>query len=131
VINKNRVMVFVLSRLGLVLAAGIFCAGCGPGSVKLTSGDRQAFEQAAPDVKQTWERALAADKANDYLNAQTLLDSLEQMTLNEPQKQALQKQREAFNERVWKAAEKNDPAAVKAVQASRKPRNREQAPPTQ
>jgi hypothetical protein len=124
-------MVILLSRLGLAVAAVSFCVGCGPGSVKLNSGDKQAFEQAAPDVKQTWERALAADKANDYLNAQTLLDSLEQMTLNDAQKQALLKQREAFNERVWQAAEKNDPGAVKAVQASRKPRSRDQAPPTQ
>jgi hypothetical protein len=112
-----------LARIGLALgAAVVLCLGCDRNSIKLSSSEKQAFEQANPEIKQAWERALAADKAKDYANAQSLLDSLGQMQLNEAQKQALATEREAFNQRLWQAAEKNDPAAVKAVQASQNSR---------
>ena len=119
-----------LTHAGLALAiAAVTGFGCGQSSIKLNSSDRQAFEQASAEVKQAWERALAADKANDYATAQSQLDSLAHMQLTEPQKQALALEREAFNQRIWQAAEKNDPAAVKVVQDSQKSRTRSQAAP--
>jgi len=89
--------------------------GCGNQTIKLTSEERRAFESAPAEVKQAWENALAADKANDYVNAQKLLDGLKQMQLNDEQKQALDAESAAFHQRLWQAAEKNDPAAVQAV----------------
>lgn len=105
-------MASLLAGLSFAL---LLCAGCGPKTPKLTSDEMKAFESAPAEVKQTWEKALAADKANDYVNAQNLLDSLQQMPLNEAQSNALTSENAAFSYRVLQAAEKNDPAAVKAV----------------
>jgi hypothetical protein len=116
--TRNRATNRALSQLSLGVAAAVAWAGCGQSSVKLSSADKQAFEQASPEIKQVWQRALAADKANDYTNALSLFDNLGEMQLNEAQKQALYKQREAFSQRLWQAAEKNNPAAVQAVQGS-------------
>jgi hypothetical protein len=102
----------------------VLCIGCGQGSVKLSSSEKKAFDQASPEVKQAWENVQAAEKANEYLKAVNLFDSLSQMQLTEPQKEALIKEREGFNQRLWQAAEKNDAAAVQAVQASQKSRSR-------
>jgi hypothetical protein len=127
-IMAARLKVSARAGLALVVAA-VICLGCGKGSIKLSSSDKQAFEQANAEVKQAWERALAADKAKDYATAQSQLDNLAQMQLTEPQKQALATEREAFNQRLWQAAEKNDPAAVKAVQASQRSRSRNPSTP--
>ena len=108
----------------------VVCVGCGKAQSN-ESSEKTAFEKAPPEVKQVWESALAADKANDYLKAQQSLDSLGQMTLSEEQKQALEKERAAFGQRVWQAAEKNDPAAVKAVQESQNSRRPASRQPTQ
>jgi hypothetical protein len=114
-----------LAILALTLVLG---AGCGNDSVKLTSSESKVFDSAPAEVKQAWEKALAADKANDYTNAQSLLDSLQQMQLNDDQKQALEKERTAFGQRVWAAAEKNDPAAVKVIQTQNSRRRNAAAP---
>ena len=130
-ITKYQTTISPLCALALGVAAALTWGGCGQNPVKLSSQDKLAFQQASPEIQQVWQRALAADKANDYLNAQTLLNSLGDMELNEGQKQALGKEREAFNQRLWQAAEKNDPAAVKAVQASQKNRRDAAAAPAQ
>jgi hypothetical protein len=121
-----------IARLVVLLTAAlVICVGCGQSSIKLSSSDKTAFEKATPEVKQVWESVLAADKANDYLKAQHSLDSLSQMSLSEDQKQALEKERAAFGQRLWQAAEKNDPAAVKAVQESQNSRRPNPRQPTQ
>ena len=110
-----------LAILGFSL---ILTAGCGPKVPKLSSSDLKAFDSAPAEVKQTWEKALAADKANDYVNAQNLLDSLAKMQLSNDQSNALQIESGTFGARLWQAAEKNDPAAVKAVQEINQSRDR-------
>lgn len=99
-------------------------AGCGDNSLKLTTDESKAFASAPAETKQQWEKALAADKASDYATAQTLLDGLTQAQLSDEQQKALAKERALFGERLWAAAEKNDPAAIKAVQDAHKSRNR-------
>ena len=101
---------------GCLAAVLLLVAGCGQRPAKLTADQSKAFDSAPAEVKQTWEKALAADKANDYVAAQTALDSLDQMILSDPQRKALEVESGAFGLRLWQAAEKNDPAAVKAVQ---------------
>jgi hypothetical protein len=101
--------------LGLLVLA----AGCQPDSTQLSSGEAKAFATAPVEVAQTWQKALAADKANDYVTAQRLLGSLQQLQLSAPQQQALAKETAAFGQRVWAAAEKNDPVAAQAIQASK------------
>ncbi len=96
----------------------LLSAGCGDGSAKLSASDANAFASASADLKQQWEKALAADKAKDYATAQTLLDALSQQQLNAAQKQALQTERAEFGQRLLAAVEKNNPAAIKAIQDS-------------
>ena len=132
---KNRSNIALSKRfrrvaaLSLMSAAVVaFFAGCGQSAIKLSSEEAKVFDQAPPEVKQAWEKAIAADKGTDYVNAQALLEAVGQMQLTEPQKAAWIKERESFSQRLWKAAEANDPAAVKAVQASRGSRSRPPAP---
>lgn len=108
-----------------LLAGGLMLfVGCGQRAARLTAEQSRAFDSAPAETKQTWEKALAADKANDYVNAQNCLDSLGQMTLSDPQRQALETENTAFGARLMAAVDKNDPAAVKAVQEINKSRTR-------
>jgi len=97
----------------------LFLTSCGDGSAKLTTAEANAFAAAPADIKQLWEKALTADKANDYSAAQKALDGLAQVQLSAEQKVVLDKQRAVFSQRLWAAAEKNDSAAVKVVQESK------------
>lgn len=108
-----------LALLALALLVG---AGCGERTTKLTTDQSKAFDSAPPEVKQTWEKALAADKANDYVTAAASLDSLKKMILSDEQSKAVEAEREAFGRRLIKAIDKNDPAAIQAVQNSQKSR---------
>jgi hypothetical protein len=92
-------------------------------TLNLTSTESQAFDNAPADVKEAWKNAVTADTANDYVNAQKLLDGLKQMQLSDDQKKALDAETAAFHLRLWQAAEKNDPAAVKAAQEINKSMN--------
>jgi hypothetical protein len=124
---------FLTSAYGLrgavFVLALLISVGCGKNSLKLTTSESKAFGSAASEIREIWEKALAADKANNYSNAQTLLESLNQMQLSEDQRKALEKERADFGQRLWAAAEKNDPAAVKAVQNSQKSRNQKRTLP--
>ena len=102
------------------LAALMLAAGCDrPPSQRIP----EPFEVAPAEVKQTWERALAADKANDYGTAMAALDRLQKMPLSDRQEQALTAERAGFTERLLKAVMRNDPAAMRAYQNSQKGRD--------
>jgi len=118
---------FLTLATGSLAAAIFLLAGCGGHAPKLSTDQAKAFADAPPEVRQTWEKALAADKANDYLTAVEALDSLKKMTLTDPQTQALDAERNAFSERLRKAVDRNDPAAVQAVIKTQKPRAQAQA----
>lgn len=105
---------------GCLAVVSLLAAGCGDHAPQLTSEQSKSFDSAPPEVKQVWDKAIAADKANDYETAGALLDSLLKMNLTDQQKQALNAERNAFSERLMKAVDKNDPAAIKAVQDSQK-----------
>ncbi len=110
----------------LVVVALTMTAGCNQKQAnKLTQEQSKSFDDAAAEIKLTWDKALAADKANDYVTARDLLEGLNQMTLNEQQRATLNEERAAFGQRLMQAAEKNDPAAVQALQAALKNRNRQ------
>jgi hypothetical protein len=108
--------------LGIALLAMSGCDNHQTGN--LTSTENHAFDNAPTDVKQAWESALAADKANDYENAQKLLDGLKQMPLTVDQSQALTAELFTFQDRLYKTAEAGDPAATKALQDIKKSRSR-------
>lgn len=116
--------IFIHLASAVCLASALVLAGgCGNSAPKLSTEQNQAFASAPVEVKQTWDKALAADKANDYVTAAAALDSLKAMILSDPQRQALDVERDAFNSRLMKAVDKNDPAAIQAVQNSQKAKN--------
>ncbi len=123
--NKFYLLTPIAAVRATCLGIALFAtSGCGDHqTVNLTSTENHAFDNAPAEVKQAWESALAADKANDYLNAQKLLDGLKQMQLSADQKKALNQETDSFHYRLWQAAEKNDPAAVKAAIAINKSMN--------
>ncbi len=110
----------------LALAAPLLAAGCsqkaGP---TLSAGDKQAFDKGPPELKQVWERALAADRTNDYVVAQNLLYRLAQQPLLPEQRVAVSNETAVVSKRLYDAAEKGDDAALNAIQQLRRnPPNR-------
>ncbi len=101
----------------LLLALWI-SAGCGDSALKLTGDESKAFASAPAETRQLWEKALAAEKQSDFATGQQAFDSLAQMPLSEPQRQAWEKASTAFGLRLFEAARKNDPAAIKVIQDS-------------
>jgi hypothetical protein len=113
----------LVAPLALLCLALVLVAGCGQKTAKLTADQNKAFDSAPAEVKQTWKNALAADKANDYVTAAASLDSLKKMILSDEQGKVLEAEREAFGQRLMKAVDKNNPAALQAVQNSKKTQN--------
>jgi hypothetical protein len=91
--------VWVASGAILIFAL-LLGAGCGQNKVKLTASESKAFDSAPAEVKLAWEKALATDKAINYATTQKLLENLRQMQLNDEQKQAVEKERAAFGQRL-------------------------------
>jgi hypothetical protein len=121
--NRSKLKLLIYS-ISLILIVLLIATGCGQHGIKVTGNETKAFDNASDEIKQTWENALAAEKANDYVNAEKLLDSLNQMVLDEQQRLALNDQRAAFGEHLMQAAEKNDPSAIQAVQALKNRKSR-------
>jgi len=118
---KNPLSIFKQSLIwasGLGLAASMF-VGCS------SSADQNAFEKASPEIKANWDRALAADKANDYFTASTSYANVlkEEIKLTPQQLALLESTSRALTQRMMAAAESGDPAAkqalVKLMQAQR------------
>jgi hypothetical protein len=119
--NKPKSKRFRRCVLLLFVAGGILLiVGCGQRKITLSKTQTEMFDEAPAEIKQVWDKALMADQTNDYLNAQNLLDSLASMNLNSQQAQALSEELASFQQRLLKAADKGDPAAVKAIQEMNK-----------
>jgi hypothetical protein len=119
----GRFLPTISGRLALLAGAMLMFVGCGQ-RIGPSSEALKAFDGAPAEVKQAWDKALAADKANDYVTAKNLLDGLKQVKLSDLQTQALDAESAAFEQRVMQAAEKNDPAAVNAVKEFNQSKNR-------
>ena len=109
------------------MATGLLLAGCGGDTQKLSSTDRAIFNNAAPDIKQVWDQALASEKANDYVVANTNFVSLLTREISPEQLLAVQSALASLNARMNQAAANGDAAAIRAVdqlkslQTSRRP----------
>jgi hypothetical protein len=110
----------LLKPMTAVSAAVWLFAACGHQNSGLNAEDRVAFDQAPPDLKQAWTQAIQADKANDYVTAQTLLWSIERQELSAAQKRAVSSQERVLSQRLFTAVEKGDPAATKALEELRR-----------
>ncbi len=110
-----------LLRFSLALVLGLLLVGCGRGTKAppASAADVAAFDQAKPELKQTWQDALAADKKNDYATAHKLLTSLQTQELSTDQREAVKKVFANLSERLRAALENGDPAAQKALQEIR------------
>ena len=102
---------FLVATVLLVLA-GLGVIGC---SRKSAAG-ASAFDQAAPEIKQAWEQAVAADKANDYFAAVTGFHTImvKRDKLTEAQIEAVNDACLAVNQRMMAAANNGDAAAKAA-----------------
>jgi hypothetical protein len=115
--------------LGLLVSAVLvlIVAGCGGKSSAPTANDLKAFDTASPDVKQMWQKALEADKSNDYAAAQTLLYALLRTEPTAEQREAVSHRLTAVTQRFNDALDKDDPAAKAALEELRRnPPNRQQ-----
>jgi len=100
--------------LGFVCLATIcpLFSGCDQRSI-----NKSAFDKAQPEVKQIWEKALAASKSHNYLAANTNFVSLLQGNITPEQLVATQDALANLHEQMFAAAAKGDPAAKTAVAA--------------
>ncbi len=108
--NRTRFSKFILCSL----AALALAVGCDQPVTRIA----EPFDNAPPDVKAAWQRALAADNTNDYATAIATLDWLNKRKLTDPQMNALSAERAKFSERLLKAVMRNDPAAIRAYRNS-------------
>jgi len=92
----------------LTVAALLFAACGGP--------DKSAFNHAAPDIKQVWNQAIAADRANNYVAANTNYASLLIRQISAEQQVAVHTALGALNQRMQNAAVKGDAIAQKAIE---------------
>ena len=116
--KNNLVMKKLLMWSGCFFAATMLFVGCGNNGFNLSEKDRAAFKDAAPEVKQAWEAGLKADKANDYVTANTSFRSLlTNKDINPDQLMAVQTALGGLNDRMNEAASKGDAAAQKALES--------------
>ncbi len=114
----NAMRLFVL-LFCIALPAGTFLTGCGPSAPKVTSEDMKAFEAAPRELKETWSRAHAAAKTNDYASAILTLRSLLAQKLSVEQIEAVQDAIRAYNVKLVTAADRGDVAAQKGLETLR------------
>ena len=101
--------------MSVVLAAGLALAGCGQ------NAGGSGFNSAAPEIKATWDKAVAADRANDYLPAvagyRQVLRQRDQ--LSPGQIKAAEEASIKLFQRLADASSKGDPAAKQALTTMR------------
>lgn len=97
--------------LGVLLAAALVLAGCH----KAINGN--AFAGATPEIKAVWDKAVAADKANDYDTAisgyRQLLRERDQLSAD--QIKTVQDASNEFYQHLAEAARGGDAGARKAL----------------
>ena len=82
-----------------------------------------AFENAPAATKELWGQAVAAAQTNDYAGAAVRMMSLRKEQLTPEQAAALESALKTVTEAMYQAADRGDPAALKAVEElKRRPR---------
>lgn len=102
-----------------ILVASLLIEGCGDKPYTLSKEDLAAFNGATPEVKQLWEDARKADKADDYLAAGNNYRALLAKGVTPEQMAAVQTALGGLNIRLNEAAIKGDAAAKKALEAAK------------
>ena len=103
---------------GALVVLTVVLGGCGKNEYALSAQDRAAFKDATPEIRQTWEQGLQADRANDYLNASTNFRALLTRQLSPDQLVAVQTALGGLNYRINEAAARGEASARKALEGS-------------
>jgi hypothetical protein len=107
--------------LALPVLAVLAGGGCGPSPSAVVERNAKAFDSAPAPLKAEWTGALAAAKTNGYCAAILTLQAIRQAPgLTAEQTTALDQTDSAIREQMTAAAQKGDPAAVKAIDELRK-----------
>lgn len=109
----------ILLWLAVAALTTLLGTGCSRSNGGFSATQSKAFDSAPADVRETWQKALAADAATNYMDTLNLLNSLKLMQLSDEQRDVLNKKFTDFDQRLWAAAAKKDPSALQAVQAMR------------
>lgn len=104
-----------LIALFCAMTVGIFVAGCGNEAPKLSSSEKALFENSTPEIKQLFETALVADKANNYMAACTNYYALLHQNLSMDQSLAMQTAMKSLKLRIFEAVDKGDAGAKTAL----------------
>ena len=107
--------------ISLTLLSVCLFFGCGQGGRKMTSADAKAFDNAAPELKESWQKAQSAGATNDYVVAILTLRSMLPRGLSKPQIDAVQNAISTYDGKMMKAVDRGDPAAQKALEILRSP----------
>lgn len=100
-------------RINLLLVLGLALAGCGKNGGMGTA----SFDQAPPAIKADWDKAVAADQANDYVTATAAYQDIlrQQDQLSRAQVQRVEDAKSKLFQRLVEASQKGDPAARQAL----------------
>ena len=104
-----------LTVLVLAVVAGLLVAGCGNDAPKMSSQEKALLENSTPEVKQLFEKAWTADKANQYLSAWTNYQALAHQSLSMDQGMALQTALKNLKVRIFDAVDKGNADAKAAL----------------
>lgn len=105
-----------LITLASTAAASLFLAGCGDAAPKMSAAEKSVFEKSTPEIRQIFEKAQAADKANNYLSACTNYFELLHQNLNMDQAMAMQTAMVSLKQRIFDAADKGEAGAKTALE---------------
>ena len=88
--------------------------GCGKGGAQ---ADARAFDKAPAEIKADWDKALTADKANDYFTASSAYSRIvrQEAQLTPAQYQNALEASRLLVQRMTAAAEQGDAAAKEAM----------------
>jgi hypothetical protein len=103
---------------GIALAC-LLIAEC-RGKTGVTSEDNKAFDSAAPEIKQTWQTAIAAGQTNDFEGSKKLFYSLITPETTPAQQEAVKHALAVLDQKFSEALSKGDPAAQQALEAMQK-----------
>mgnify|MGYP001191669964 CR=1 FL=1 len=105
---------YIKGWMGLLLIAGIALAGCGKSGSGAGGG---GFDKAPPEIKAAWEKAVAADRTNDYVTAIVGYKAIlqERDTLPRELVKAAEEASGKVFQRVVAASQKGDPDARDAM----------------
>ena len=114
--------------MGAALVGSLVLAGCGQ---RGSGGGSGTFDSAPPEIREAWDKAVAADKTNDYVTAVLGYKQILAQQDRLPPNQAKVVQEASGNlfQRLVAASAKGDPAARQALaQLQPAPQRQKRAP---